>query len=99
MVDYNPFDDVMKDDPFPVYKRLREESPVHYIEAFDSWALSRFEDILRQRPAETSIASGNRFFSPGMAPAPALRSVLFKSSTNGTPSARISPNVCSTILM
>ena len=45
MVDYNPFDEVMKDDPFPVYKRLREESPVHYVEEFDSWAFSRFEDI------------------------------------------------------
>ncbi len=45
MIAYDPFDDVMKDDPFPVYAKLRAESPVHYVESFDSWALSRFEDI------------------------------------------------------
>ncbi|NRA07045.1 MAG: cytochrome P450 [Myxococcales bacterium] len=44
-VDYDPFDDAMKDDPFPVYARLRAESPVHYLERFDCWALSLFEDI------------------------------------------------------
>ena len=29
MIEYDPFDDVMKVDPFPVYARLRAESPVH----------------------------------------------------------------------
>lgn len=45
MVDYHPFDDVMKDDPFSVYAKLRAESPVHYVEEFDTWALALFEDI------------------------------------------------------
>ena len=45
MLDYDLFDDVMKDDPFPVYARLRAESPVHYLESLGCWALSRFEDI------------------------------------------------------
>lgn len=45
MVDYDPFSEVMKDDPFPVYARLRAESPVHWLERFDCWALSRFEDV------------------------------------------------------
>jgi cytochrome P450 len=44
-VEYDPFDDVLKDDPFPLYARLRAESPVYYVEAQDSWALSRFDDI------------------------------------------------------
>ncbi len=45
MVDYHPFNDVMKDDPFPVYAQLRAESPVHYVEELDVWALARFEDV------------------------------------------------------
>jgi cytochrome P450 len=35
----------IKQDPNPVYKQLRDESPVHYIERFDAWALALFEDI------------------------------------------------------
>ncbi len=45
MIDYDPFDDVMKDDPFTVYARVRAESPVHYVEAYDTWALALFEDV------------------------------------------------------
>ena len=47
MIDYDPFSDQAQRDPFPIYRRLRDESPVHYIERWDSWALSRFEDIWR----------------------------------------------------
>ena len=45
MVEYNPFSDEVIDDPQPVYKRLRAEAPVYYIEEYDAWALSRFDDI------------------------------------------------------
>ena len=44
-IDYDPFADEMLDDPFPVYRRLRAESPVHYVEALDTWAFALFEDI------------------------------------------------------
>jgi hypothetical protein len=45
MVEYDPFSDVLRDDPFPTYARLRAESPVHYVERLDVWALSRFDDV------------------------------------------------------
>ena len=46
MVEYNPFsDEVVKGDPLPIYKRLRDEAPAYYLEEYDTWALSRFEDI------------------------------------------------------
>ena len=46
MVQYNPFSEaVMKADPLPIYKQLRDEAPAYYLEEFDTWALSRFEDI------------------------------------------------------
>ena len=45
MTRYNPFSEEVMRDPLPVYARLREEAPAYYIEEYDAWALSRFEDI------------------------------------------------------
>lgn len=46
MIEYSPFSDaVVKGDPLPIYKRLRDEAPAYYLEQYDTWALSRFEDI------------------------------------------------------
>ena len=43
MLDYDPYSDTILDDPYPVYKKLRDESPVHYIEEYNCWFLSRFD--------------------------------------------------------
>ena len=42
---FDPFSESFFDDPMPVYKWLRDESPVHYIDEFDTFFLSRFHDI------------------------------------------------------
>ncbi len=42
---YDPFSAAFQDDPFPVYKRLRDEAPVYHSEKWGFWALSRFEDV------------------------------------------------------
>ena len=44
-MEYDPFSNEALDDPNGVYKRLRAESPVHFVEKYDSWALTLFEDI------------------------------------------------------
>ncbi len=44
-IDYDPFSEAIRNDPLPIYKRLRDEDPVHYMERYDAWALSRFQDI------------------------------------------------------
>lgn len=44
-VDYDPFSEEAMCDPYPLYRRLRDESPVHYIEHFDAWAIARFADV------------------------------------------------------
>jgi cytochrome P450 len=44
---WDPFDESLKDEPHPVWKRLRDEAPVYYNDQYDFWALSRFEDIDR----------------------------------------------------
>ena len=45
MVDYDPHGKQVLEDPHPVYKRLRDESPVHWVESYGAWALSRFADL------------------------------------------------------
>jgi cytochrome P450 len=45
VVRYDPFSAEVMRDPYPIYARLREEAPVYHLEAYDAWALSRFEDV------------------------------------------------------
>ena len=45
MVDYDPYSDPVMRDPWPYYARLRREAPVFYLEKYDTWFLSKFEDI------------------------------------------------------
>jgi cytochrome P450 len=33
------------DDPYPVYRRLRDEAPLYHEERSDLWALTRFDDV------------------------------------------------------
>src|SRR3954454_5845659 len=33
-------------DPFPAYARLRSEDPVHWSEAWGTWVLTRYDDVL-----------------------------------------------------
>ena len=42
---YDPFDPDVMANPLPYYRRLRDEHPVYYIEKWDTYALSRFDDI------------------------------------------------------
>ncbi len=36
---------IASDDPYPYYRRLRNEDPAHYSELEDIWVLTRFEDV------------------------------------------------------
>jgi cytochrome P450 len=45
MITYDPYMPEIKQAPLEVYAQMREESPVHYVERFDAWALTRFEHI------------------------------------------------------
>ena len=44
-IDYNPFSYAFHEDPYPTYKRMRDEAPLYHNEEYGFWALSRFEDI------------------------------------------------------
>src|SRR5688572_6253816 len=42
---YDPYDFEIDKDPYPVWKRLRDERPLYYNEKYDFFALSRFDDV------------------------------------------------------
>jgi cytochrome P450 len=42
---YDPYDFEIDTDPYPIWRRLREEQPLYYNERYDFFALSRFEDV------------------------------------------------------
>jgi cytochrome P450 len=54
---YDPFSEALWEDPFPVYRRLRDESPAHYLEEFDCWFVSRFEDVWRLEQDQRNLSS------------------------------------------
>ena len=60
---YDPLSAEILDDPYPVYQRLRDEAPAYWLEQYDCWALSRFEDIWNASQDFESFRSGD---GPGL---------------------------------
>jgi cytochrome P450 len=44
---YDPYDFDIDVDPYPTWKRMRDEVPLYYNEKYDFFALSRFDDVER----------------------------------------------------
>jgi len=42
---YDPFDIEIDKDPYPVWRRMREEAPLWWNDRHEFWALSRFDDV------------------------------------------------------
>jgi cytochrome P450 len=56
-VDYDPYDVDIDADPYPVFKRLRDQAPLYYNEQYDFYAVSRFTDV------ESGLVDARRFIS------------------------------------
>ena len=54
---YDPYDVGIDADPYPTFRRLREEAPLYRNEQHDFWALSRYDDV------EASFADRETFIS------------------------------------
>lgn len=55
---YDPYDVGIVADPYPVYRRLREEAPLYYNETHDFYAVSRYEDVERGLLNAATFISG-----------------------------------------
>jgi cytochrome P450 len=54
---YDPYTAINLPDPYPLYKRLRDEAPLYYNEEHDFYAVSRYEDC------ERGLVDAKRFIS------------------------------------
>jgi cytochrome P450 len=53
----DPYDYDFHEDPYPYYKRLRDESPLYRNEELGFWALSRHEDVLKGFRNSTTLSN------------------------------------------
>ncbi|WP_102143506.1 cytochrome P450 [Mycobacterium hubeiense] len=81
---YDPFDPAVMADPLPYYRVLRDDYPLYYIAAWDTYALSRFDDIWRV----LEINDGTFVASEGTLPA---ATVLAKHNDGAVPDPPVHP--------
>ncbi|MET0627611.1 MAG: cytochrome P450 [Acidimicrobiia bacterium] len=55
---YDPFDFEIDTDPYPTFRRLRDEAPLYYNEQHDFYALSRFADVEACKRDPSTYISG-----------------------------------------
>jgi cytochrome P450 len=55
---YDPWDVELAADPYPMWRRLRDEAPLYYNEQHDFYALSRHADISKRLPDWETFRSG-----------------------------------------
>lgn len=55
---YDPFDVEIDSNPYPVWKRMREEAPLYHNEKYNFYALSRYADVARELPNWETYRSG-----------------------------------------
>jgi cytochrome P450 len=56
-VHWDPYDPRFTKDPYPTYRRFRDEAPLYYNKEYDFYALSRHADIERSVPDWTTFSS------------------------------------------
>ncbi len=53
----DPYNYDFHEDPYPYYKRLRDEAPLYYNEELKFWALSRHQDVLQGFRNSTTLSN------------------------------------------
>ncbi|MFV2179104.1 cytochrome P450, partial [Actinomadura sp. LOL_011] len=54
---WDPYDPRFWNDPYPAYRRLRDEAPLYYNEKYDFYAVTRFADVERGLPDWQTFSS------------------------------------------
>jgi cytochrome P450 len=44
-IDFNPTDPAFHADPFPLFRRMQDDDPIHWSPRLKSWVLTRYDDI------------------------------------------------------
>jgi hypothetical protein len=67
---YDPFAYAIHENPYPIYKRLRDEAPAYYNEELDFYALSRYDDVRNALLDHETYCSGKGFVIEDMGALP-----------------------------
>jgi cytochrome P450 len=67
---WDPLTPELRDDPYPLWRRLRDEAPVYYNDRYDFWALSRFADIEAAHKDHATFSSNHGTTLETMSPEP-----------------------------
>ena len=65
-LDYDPMSPRWRDDPFPTYRRLRDEAPVHFAPQANAWCVTRYDDV-QQVLTDSETFSSRAMFTVLMA--------------------------------
>jgi cytochrome P450 len=57
-INYDPYDFEIDADPYPTFRRLRDEAPLYRNEKYDFYALSRYEDVKKASVEWQTYQSG-----------------------------------------
>jgi cytochrome P450 len=57
-ISYDPYDVEINADPYPTFRRLREEAPLYYNAEHDFYAVSRYDDVERGLKERDTFISG-----------------------------------------
>jgi cytochrome P450 len=57
-VRWDPYNTAYFVNPYPIFRRLREEAPLYYNEEYDFYAISRYDDIVRALGDRDTFISG-----------------------------------------
>jgi cytochrome P450 len=59
---YDPFDPQVQQDPYPVYKWLRDNAPAYWARGANTWVLSRYDDVSTALAAPETFSSAKGIF-------------------------------------
>ena len=60
MAEFKPFTEEWLDDPYPMYRTLRDEAPVFWDEALGHWILTRYDDVVSVLKDNEHFTASNR---------------------------------------
>lgn len=60
MAEFKPFSEEWLDDPYPMYRALRSESPVFWDEELGHWILTRYDDVVAVLKDNEHFTASNR---------------------------------------
>jgi cytochrome P450 len=73
---WDPFDPALRDDPYPLWRRLRDVAPIWHNDRHDFWVLSRFADVEAAHRDVTTFSSAHGIVLDRMAPEPVESGML-----------------------